>query len=542
MLDIKKSTLLLILLYSFVFFGLLSIYLGKDNNYDLRNYHYYQVFAFFHDRLNFDYLPCQHGTFHNPVINFPAYFLIRNTPPIVAGFILGGIHSLNFWLLFILSLIIFPQIFPAASTMVKLLFSLLNAAAGVCGAAFFPEIGTTLNDNFISLFVLAALLLIIKKIINDRPASNLRRKGYFTLSGLCLGMGIGLKLTVVIYGFGFFFAMFSLAPSWKDKIQAAGFWSAGAVAGILLTSGIWMFKLWETYGNPVFPYYNQIFHSPYYAPASFVDERFLPRDGLQTIFYPYYFCASNSYVTEHPFRDIRLAVIYTLLLVLLLGYKFYFKNRSQERLGQADTKFKVLKFLLIFYVISYVTWQCKFSIYRYLIVLDLLAPLLIFLLLEYIFKHYKTVLLATFTTYVCILMTVQVPDWGRLRWGSNFFDVEVPQLALLENALVIVTQPKAWSYLFPYFPASARFVRLNTALTRPGDDNQLQAEMRTLIATHDGPLYLFSNEIYELEDQEILARYGLQFTTNESLVIKSKHELPGLRLCKLQKLTAAGSN
>lgn len=542
MLDIKKSTLLLILLYGFIFFGLISIYLGKDNNYDLRNYHYYQVFAFFHNRLDFDYLPCQHGTFHNPAINFPAYFLIKNTPPIVAGFTLGGIHSLNFWLLFILSLIIFHQVFPAPSVMTKLLFSLLSAAVGVCGAAFFPEIGTTLNDNLVSLFVLTALLLIIKEIMSDHTASSLQRKGSLVFSGLSLGMGIGLKLTALIYGFGIFFALFSLARTWKAKIQAAGFWSAGAVLGILLTGGLWMVKLWELYGNPVFPYYNQIFHSPYYAPASFVDERFLPRDWLQKIFYPYYFCVSNSYVTEHPFRDIRLAVIFTLFFVLLLGYKFYFKNRRQQRLIQADTKLKILKFLLIFYVLSYVVWQFKFSIYRYIIVLDLLAPLVIFLLFEYILKNYKAVLLATFTTYVCIFMMVQVPNWGRLRWGSNFFEVEVPKLESVDNALIIITQPKAWSYLFPYFPASARFVRINTALTKPGDDNKFQAEMKKLIVTHHGPLYLFSNEIYELEDQEILAHYGLQFIADESLAIKSKHELPGLRLCKLQKLIVNGSN
>ncbi len=105
----QKSIIISVFIQSFLFFGLLSVYLGKDNNCDLRNYHYYNAFAFLHHRLGFDYLPAQLQTFLNPILDLPSYCLIHNTHPILAGFILVGFaFRFIFFTHFVKSVVINP--------------------------------------------------------------------------------------------------------------------------------------------------------------------------------------------------------------------------------------------------------------------------------------------------------------------------------------------------------------------------------------------------------------------------------------------------
>ena len=50
------------------------------------------------------------------------------------------------------------------------------------------------------------------------------------------------------------------------------------VAGVALFAGYWMVHLAHVTGNPLFPYFNQYFHSPLALAASYRDVRFLPHD------------------------------------------------------------------------------------------------------------------------------------------------------------------------------------------------------------------------------------------------------------------------
>ncbi|HEX5128305.1 MAG TPA: hypothetical protein VFV90_01095, partial [Usitatibacter sp.] len=51
--------------------GVRSLTLGKDTGWDLRNHHYYNAWAFLHDRLGFDLAPAQAQTYHYPFGELP---------------------------------------------------------------------------------------------------------------------------------------------------------------------------------------------------------------------------------------------------------------------------------------------------------------------------------------------------------------------------------------------------------------------------------------------------------------------------------------
>src|SRR6201996_4670806 len=80
-------------------FGLLAIHLGQDANWDLRNYHFYNAYAFLNDRYAQDLLPSQTPYFYNPLLDVPFFLIATHAPARVAGFALGFVQGLNFILL-----------------------------------------------------------------------------------------------------------------------------------------------------------------------------------------------------------------------------------------------------------------------------------------------------------------------------------------------------------------------------------------------------------------------------------------------------------
>lgn len=57
--------------------GAKSIALGKDANWDLKNYHWYNAWALLNARLGWDLAPAQVQTYYNPVGDLPFYFLVQ---------------------------------------------------------------------------------------------------------------------------------------------------------------------------------------------------------------------------------------------------------------------------------------------------------------------------------------------------------------------------------------------------------------------------------------------------------------------------------
>lgn len=546
--QVKKSTITIILLQSFLFFGLLSVYFGKDNNWDLRNYHYYNAYAFLHNRLAIDYLPAQLQTFLNPAIDLPYYGLIQSIPPVAVGFIMGAIHGLNFWLIFLLTLRFCNTAFDQTPVCAKLIFALCSASTGVYGAAFLPLLGTATTDNLISIFVITSLLLVIKSGQGDISILTRGNISCLLLSGLIMGMAIGFKFTAAIYGLGMLCALPFLTNGWLERLKLCCGWSIATLSGVILTAGAWMMKMWCSFKNPVFPFFNRLFKSPYIPAVNFSDGRYFPDDWLQGLIYPFHFALTNTQAMEIPFRDARWAIIYVLVLVLIsvmiyrrrAGSEYSKLSHLKSKREMAFSRFSVC--LIIFFVSSYAIWQLVFSVYRYLVPIELLAPVTIATLLNRIHCSQKPQIFLCLLIFVGIIATVQSPRWERLSWKAPFFEIELPKIETPANTLIIVPQKKAWSYLFPYFHSSVRFVRVNTNLTEPGDDNKFQAEMSALLEQHTGAVYLLSNMIYELEDQEIISRYRLRMSATPAAPIKSRHELPGLMLRKLERTNYASDN
>jgi len=101
----------LVLLALILFGGFLACLLGQDMNGDLLNYHFYNGYAFLHQKTFYNIQAAQLQGYGNPAIDALTYLLITHFPPVFVGMTLGAIQGLNIFLVFEISLIIFKKYF-----------------------------------------------------------------------------------------------------------------------------------------------------------------------------------------------------------------------------------------------------------------------------------------------------------------------------------------------------------------------------------------------------------------------------------------------
>src|ERR1700733_10829175 len=142
----RSLALFLLTLAPFAF-GALALWLGQDANWDLRNYHWYNAYAFLNGRHDFDLLPSQTPYFYNPALDVPFYLLATHVPAKAAGFALGFAQGLNFTLLFMLAYA--GLIIKNPRWTVGICAAL--AVLGMLGGGGIALIGTTFYDNITSL-------------------------------------------------------------------------------------------------------------------------------------------------------------------------------------------------------------------------------------------------------------------------------------------------------------------------------------------------------------------------------------------------------
>ncbi len=436
--------------------GLISITLGQDANWDLQNYHYYNGYVFFNASPVQDFLAAGAASYFNPLPDALNYSMIKHLPPRLTGFFLGAIQGINFFLLAVIANI---WIKKSSSLVARLIAVTAISLLGLISANVIGEIGATFNDLTIPIWVLLSILIIGVLL---KPESTVERKFLLALlAGLCLGVAVGLKLTMALYFVGAFFAFISLKNQY-GKLKISSLFLLGALLGFMLVDGYWMLLLWKNFRNPIFPYYNELFQSPYYYTQKIIDYRFFPRNVIQTLFYPFYF-SWKRLASEVPFRDFRLAAVY-LLLIIYAG-KLCLTNRGRKSLPLCDedcSQREYTKFLIIFFVVSYLLWQFQFSIQRYAMVLDIMAPLLIYILIVNIFTDLRVINVTLFLTFVFLAVTVKPMKWGRVKWTSSYFDVQIPQPSLSQKKAVVLIAESPLAYLRPFFPRDWHFTNISS--------------------------------------------------------------------------------
>jgi len=486
-----------------LFFGLFTIFLGQDANWDLRNYHLYNPFAYLNNRLGHDMLPAQVANFYNPLLHIPFYWAVMSLPPMLTGFLLGAVQGLNFPLLVGIARSVMDEGQNRPTT-----HSILAALIGMLGAGAIGELGTTFGDNLISLFFFGALWLIFANFRNFGDRNITKILLIAGAAGILCGMATGLKQPSAIFAVGCCAAFLIIPVPFFRRIVLAFWFGIGVLTGIALTGGFWMHELWVHYGNPLFPYFNDFFQSPMAATASYRDTKFLPSGFWDTLLLPFLIIVNPYRVGEAHFQDLR----FVLFIFVLMAAAFFAFKKSTVAAGASAplTRHKGF-FLLTAIIISYLVWLKLFAIYRYLLPIEMLTPLAIWLLID---RFPIRSALKNTTIFLCFaiwLITLRPGYWNRVPWGADYFGVTPPVLADPGNTMVVVTGVEPMSYLIPFFPAPVRFIRVASYFTGPTDTpNGFDVAMQQAIAGHQGPMFAMFRSCDEEGDKVVLQQFNLE--------------------------------
>lgn len=479
--------------------GWLAVFLGKELNWDLANYHYYNPFAFLHHRWGVDVWPASFVHVHlTPTLDILAYFLIQHLSPSMAVFMMGAIHGINFWLLFCIARVLLPNLIA---------IPLIISALGLYGPTAFPGIGSFQQDDLVSLFVLGFILLQLK--IYACYPSHKDEMRLFLMSSMLLGLGVGGKLTAGVFVGGALFALLCLPFSFYQRVRGVTLLIAGVIFGVLCSSGYWMLFLWQHYHNPFFPLGNSFFHSPDFPFYNWKDSRFLPEGWMQTLFYPFYF-SWDGRTGDLPFLDFRFVMVY--LLFVLYGLQWTIK----KIMGLSRRPLSIgMRWFFLFFIFSYVLWQYYFSIMRYLIPLEMLAPLVIYLLVFQLVQK-EWIQFATIAALFMLLLGMMVPvPFVRVSWyGTSYFNVVLPRFVSTKSPAVVLMalpayavqiKPRPQTYLIPFFPAGWQFIGIPFSGKEYSIPENISAAIQRI---QEKNIYLLTSPDYMPKMYQLAARIG----------------------------------
>jgi len=529
---------LVIFLAGFLVFGAISLFLGQDISWDLKNYHYYNAYALIHGRLEYDYAPAQLQTYiANPFLDLPFYILTGSLKAFKVGFLMGGIHGLNFGLLFLIAWLFLKH----EKTRWRWFLSLLFSIAGSFCLVNIIELGTTMNDNLVSLFVLASLIVVLSRVFTEE---HLAVGPALFLGNFLIGCGAGLKWTVLSYAGGFLIALFLasfLMGGFLKSCKVLFIGCLGLLAGILAVDGYWALQLWQKFGNPLFPFCNHLFKSPFIATDNLNPYLpMLPKTLIQAMFRPFYFVVYGNTSLELSFREITLATVYILFVIVLLVFIYRLAvdcwlarkdERSRHQPESALCRFRIYLsadedrvrrlFIFAFFIASYIIWESLFSYYRYLIVLEFLSPLVIYLLLSILLKE-KRIRLTVFLFILALvfLTTSYATSYGRMNWSDNYFDVRIPHVD--QHSIVVFSSENPRSYLVPFFSPDIRFISIYNNFNYVYVKNEYSEEISKIIDGQKAPIYLLASEEELSQGQKSLAPYGLEILRSKKEKIHSK--------------------
>ena len=400
---------------------------------------------------------------------------------------------------------------------------------GACAPMFISEIGTTFGDNLTSLFVLIGFLLII---------SNQKYK--YLLSGLFIGLAVGFKLTNLVYGLSTVATLLILEKTFYRKMSTSILIVTGVIIGTVCTGGYWMLRMVGSYNNPLFPYYNSIFKSPYFSLINFSDNRFVPKSIFQAVSYPFLWAFKKHPSLELVFQDLRWLIIFILIIISVII--FILKHNSLFKLNQhandsisthSDTSINTNKYIILITIFSFIIWLLQFGYQRYLLPLELISGLSIFCLLEQIIKT-KAIRIYSFVLLsILIITTTQSPSWGRSEWHESWFEVTIPNIEFPKNALVLMGSREPISYVIPFFPKHVKFVRIDGNFVDFIKTTYLEKKITETIQRNQGDFWILLPKNADNNYVTILNSYNLEIGLEPCEMIKSQFEQ--LKLCPVRR-------
>lgn len=498
---------------------------GKDESWDFRNYHWYIPYAFLNHRLGFDIAVAHQATYYNPLLDTPFYLLATHVQAWLALGTLGAIQGASVVPLYIL-----------ARSLLRIehgrLIAAILALVSMLGSLNLYLAGSTYYDNVMSLFVLSGLALIITRRAELAMGSLARGALIAFVAALLTGSAVGLKLPEAPFALGFAAALTVLPGDARHRTTRLLAGALGGILGFALFDGYWMAEMARITGNPIFPYFNEYFHSPLALAATYRDLRFIPGNLEHQLLFPLLFSIDWRVADDLPFHDIRVGVAYVLVIVTLP--MLFFARRRENPLVAPEIALALIAFAMV----SYIAWLKMFAIYRYILLLEMLAPLLIAAAFGLWPVSVRARILAAAVILLWIVASTRALLPERAPVTDPYVQASLPPIPHPDRTLILMTGEAPLGYLVPSLPPQIPVLRIDGWLIQPRDGSRLTAATHRRVAAFPGDLFVIADAGEILRSRDALAAYGLAMRTAECRNIETNLAGP-YRFCPLSHITTA---
>jgi hypothetical protein len=492
------------------------ILLGKDTSWDFRNYHWYAPYALLNHRMAMDVVVAHQASYYNPYLDIPFYWLATHTRAWIALGVLGAVQGANIVPLYLMARSALRVNVEAAD--IKMMAGALSLL-GLVGALTLTEFGTTYYDNVMSVFVLTGLAILVLKRDTLRQGPLKKVAAISAAAGLASGMAMGLKLPEMPFCVGFAAALIALGGSWKHQVTRLLAGGVAGVIGVLIFSGPWMLYVYQLTGNPLFPYFNDYWKSPLALAAPYRDLRFVPTHFWRQLFFPILFTLDWHVADDLGFQDIRVMLAY--LLVIAAAILWLARRESRDSLVEK----RIAAILFAFSAASYFAWLKFFAIYRYIILYEMLAPLMIIAAVGLWPLPRRSRYLALGALCAACLLTARSDFLERAPVEDPYVEAALPPILHPGKTMVVMTGDAPMGFIATTLPPQIPVLRIDGWMVQPRDGTRLTKEMMRRIAAHlasGGDLYLIADAGDMGRAHDALADYRLairwpecqQFDTN----------------------------
>lgn len=448
---LEKINKIILFFICLIIGGSVSVLLGVDVNFDMHNYHIYNGYAFLSGRTFYDMPITINQNYLNPLLDVINYLLVYNlnSHPAVYAFIQGIWYGFLIFLVYNIT-----ELYIRKNIQYRLVLIFTAVAIGVTGFAVYTQIGTMFNEVQIGVIFLLGFYLFSKYVFYSDSYKPLM----IFLGGFFMGASMGIKLTAGVYCLGVGIAF--ILVSWKIKkpILTLLLLAFGGILGFIVVNGWWMYLLYSNFGNPVFPYYNSIFKSPFHLFSDLHDTRFFPRSIFDAIFFPFQWLKfSTKYASEIPFKDPRWSVIYVLIIATLFSF-ILSKTRKFAHLFKKTLDIPSV-FLILFSIITFLIWEKTFAILRYTVAIEALTGILYIIMVLYIFQWLTRrklyIICFALISLSFFFFESRYSNWGRQSLSVNIIDVK--KVTIPDDNIIAMTGGLSL-YVIPYLNTKARMV------------------------------------------------------------------------------------
>ena len=507
----------------------LSICGGQDANWDLRNYHYYNPYAWVNDRADIDIAPAQLQSFHSPYADLPYYYMAKAG---LSSWLVSAILAIPAATALFFLALISKRILPCARQNIYLIAVILIAATGASGG---PLIGTTMSEwHLVALFMFAVWLILKPFEFGNELGLTEFKLWRVLLAGILGGIAVGLKLTAGTYALGLAVLILALPAQFRIRLKRLAVLGIGGVIGTVISYGPWGYELWCRFGNPFFPYFNNVFISPWAEPSPFSDPRYAADSLWKILATPWRIMkVTSGLVLEMPFRDWRLG----LGLPAMLWLAWTTPMLNTRRIWQA---------LLMMFLTIYFSWLALFGYYRYANFMELIAALAICAIFANSLKLIDSDRLRILAIIALLVATAGVtnwPAWGRIAHGDMAVSAKIPSLP--QDSMVMMATLEPLGFIVPSLPPKVPVISVINNFMNPawGGHAKLHVLAAQRIAQHKGPLFALVNASQTEEKYymgipiaEMLLALGLEVDFKECKSIITPMMVDNVALCGVRRV------